>query len=116
MAPAPGSGALGAPAVPPDRSVLPLPPAGSGGAPPILSATGSAGAAAPSVGDGSLPDPSPAAPPVAQMGLIPRIHHAGGLHLGGLLIPDERRELALRPDFADVFGDAGADVIAAQIL
>ena len=42
------------------------------------------------------------------------LHHAGGLHLGGLLIPDERWELALRLDFAGVFGDAGADAKAEE--
>ena len=69
------------------------------------------------------PAAKPAAPPAhpvaAQLeapapvvGPFLRTHHAGGLSLGGLVIPDERRELILQPDFMDVFGDMGADVIS----
>ena len=47
-----------------------------------------------------------------MVGPFLRTHHAGGLSLGGLVIPDERRELILQPDFMDVFGDMGADVIS----
>ena len=40
--------------------------------------------------------------------LISRIHHADGLHLGGLVIPDERRVQLQHPDFMYTFGPSGA--------
>ena len=37
------------------------------------------------------------------------MHHAAGLRLGRFVIPDDRRELALRPEYAHIFADVGAN-------